>query len=83
MEKGVTPVDGMMTLKHVMDNRGSLLGDLSNEMAGKAVMFRPAIAVAILLGPVGIALGLATSVVMAASRASSDSPPSDSERSEK
>lgn len=45
----------------------SFTEDLSNEMTGKAVMWGPAIAGAILLGPVGIALGLVTSVVIVAS----------------
>ena len=41
--------------------------DFRNEMAGKAVMWGPAIAGAFLLGPVGIALGLVASVVIVAS----------------
>jgi hypothetical protein len=54
--------------------------DLSKEMTGKAVMWGPAIAGAILLGPVGFALGLATSVVLVASGSSSGSPPVNGER---
>jgi hypothetical protein len=36
--------------------------DAAKEVAGKAVMWVPAIAGALMLGPVGIFLGLATSV---------------------
>jgi len=57
--------------------------DLRNEMAGKGVMWGPAIAGAVLLGPVGFALGLATSVVLVASGSSSDSPPANGDRVEK
>jgi hypothetical protein len=41
--------------------------ELSKEMAGKAIMWGPAIAGALLLGPVGLALGLATSVAILSS----------------
>jgi uncharacterized membrane protein len=43
------------------------------EFAGKAVMWGPAIAGAVLLGPVGIALGLAASVAVITS--GGDNPP--------
>ena len=56
--------------------------DLSNEMAGKAVMWGPAIAGAVLLGPVGLALGLAASVAVVASGSSSKSSPPDGEQPE-
>ena len=56
--------------------------DLSNEMAGKAVMWGPAIAGAVLLGPVGLALGLAASVAVVASGGSSKSSPPDGEQPE-
>jgi hypothetical protein len=58
----------------------SFSDDLRNEMTGKAVMWGPAIAGAILLGPVGIALGLATSVVLMASGDSSESASPKGER---
>jgi hypothetical protein len=47
--------------------------EFGEEWAGKAIMWGPAIAGAILLGPVGIALGLAASVVVVAS--GGDNPP--------
>ena len=47
--------------------------EFGEEFAGKAVMWGPAIAGAVLLGPVGIALGLAASVAIVAS--GGDSPP--------
>ena len=47
--------------------------DFRDELSGKAVMWGPAIAGAVLLGPVGIALGLAASVAVIAS--GGDSPP--------
>ncbi len=53
--------------------------EFGEEFAGKAVMWGPAIAGAILLGPVGIALGLATSVVLVASDANG-SPPQSGEK---
>jgi hypothetical protein len=59
---------------------GSFSEDLKKEMTGKAVMWGPAIAGAVLLGPVGFALGLATSVVLVVSGGSSDSPPANGER---
>ncbi len=46
--------------------------EFRDELTGKAVMWGPAIAGAVLLGPVGIALGLAAS---AAVIASGDNPP--------
>lgn len=46
------------------------------EFAGKAIMWGPAIAGALLLGPVGIAVGLAASVVIVASGGDNSSPPS-------
>ncbi len=58
----------------------SFSDDLRKEMTGKAVMWGPAIAGAVLLGPVGFALGLATSVVLVALGSSSDSPPANGER---
>jgi uncharacterized membrane protein len=55
--------------------------DFRDELTGKAVMWGPAIAGAVLLGPVGIALGLAASVAIVASggdnapqQSGSDSP---------
>jgi hypothetical protein len=56
--------------------------DLSNEMAGKAIMWGPAIAGTVLLGPVGLALGLAASVAIVASGGSSKSSPPDGEQPE-
>jgi hypothetical protein len=47
--------------------------DFRNEMAGKAVMWGPAITGAVLAGPVGFVLGLAASVVIVAS-GSGDQP---------
>lgn len=41
--------------------------EFGENLAGKAVMWGPAIAGAIFLGPVGIALGLAASVAVVAS----------------
>jgi hypothetical protein len=58
---------------------GSFSEDLSKEMTGKAVLWGPAIAGAVLLGPVGFALGLASSVVLVAS-GNSSSPPSSSKQ---
>ncbi len=55
--------------------------DFSNEMTGKAIMWGPAIAGAALLGPAGIALGLLTSVILAASGGSSDPAPKDGDQS--
>jgi hypothetical protein len=52
----------------------SFSDDLGKEMAGKAVMWGPAVAGAVLFGPMGLALGLATSVVLAVSGNSSDLP---------
>ena len=51
--------------------------EFRDELTGKAVMWGPAIAGAVLLGPVGIALGLAASVaVIASSDGSAHQPPS-------
>lgn len=47
--------------------------EFRDELTGKAVMWGPAIAGAVLLGPVGIALGLAASVAIVAS--GGDNPP--------
>jgi hypothetical protein len=49
--------------------------DFRNEMTGKAVMWGPAITGAILLGPLGFALGLAASVVIVASGSGDNSSP--------
>jgi hypothetical protein len=58
---------------------GRTLGeDFRNEMAGKAVMWGPAITGAVLAGPVGFVLGLAASVVIVASGGGDNSsPPAD------
>jgi hypothetical protein len=50
--------------------------EFGEEFAGKAVMWGPAIAGALLLGPVGIALGLAASVAVIASGGDSPQQPS-------
>lgn len=55
--------------------------DLSNEITGKAVMWGPAIAGAVLLGPVGIALGLAASVAIVASGSGNSAGPAGGEPS--
>ena len=47
--------------------------ELGGEMAGKAIMWGPAIAGAVLLGPVGVVLGLAASVAIVVSSCS-DNP---------
>jgi len=47
--------------------------EFRDEFTGKAIMWGPAIAGAVLLGPVGIALGLAASVALVAS--GGDNPP--------
>jgi hypothetical protein len=52
----------------------TLVQEAAVELTGKAVMWGPAIAGAILLGPAGVVLGLATSVAIA-TRLSSSSPP--------
>jgi hypothetical protein len=57
----------------------SFSDDLRNEMTGKAIMWGPAVAGAVLLGPVGFVLGLATSVVIVAS-GGSNSPPANGEQ---
>ncbi len=56
--------------------------EFGEHLAGKAIMWGPAIAGAILLGPVGIALGLAASAVIVASgdkqqKPSGGDPPKD------
>jgi hypothetical protein len=48
--------------------------ELSGELAGKAIIWGPSIAGALLLGPFGILLGLAASVAILASDSSSASP---------
>jgi hypothetical protein len=50
--------------------------ELSGEMAGKAVMWGPAIAGAVLLGPVGVVLGLVASVAVVSSCSDNATPPS-------
>ena len=47
--------------------------ELAGELAGRAVIWGPSLAGAILLGPVGLLLGLAASAALVAS--SSDSAP--------
>jgi hypothetical protein len=61
----------------------SLSDDLGKEMAGKAITWGPAIAGGLLLGPLGIAVGLAVSAAVVASGGSTDSPPPNGERPEK
>ena len=63
---------------------GTTFGEeFGGEMAGKAIMWGPALAGAVLLGPVGVVLGLAASVAIVASgndnssRASGGDPPKD------
>ena len=51
-------------------------GEFGGEMAGKAIMWGPALAGAVLLGPVGAFLGLAASVAFVASGSDKLSPPS-------
>jgi hypothetical protein len=50
--------------------------EFGGEMAGKAVIWGPAVAGAVLLGPVGILLGLVASVAFVASGSDSSPPPS-------
>ena len=50
--------------------------ELSKELVGKAVVWGPSIAGALLLGPVGLFLGLATSVAIAESVCGDSSSPS-------
>ena len=45
------------------------------ELARKAIMWGPAVAGGLLMGPVGFVLGLATSVVIVASGGSNSPPP--------
>jgi hypothetical protein len=54
----------------------SLVRDAATELAGKAIMWGPAIAGAALLGPAGVILGLAASVAIAA-KVSRCLPPGD------
>ncbi len=49
--------------------------EFGEEFAGKTIMWGPAIAGALLLGPVGIALGLAASVAVIASGGDNSPPP--------
>ncbi len=49
--------------------------EVAGELAGKAVIWGPAIAGAILLDPVGILLGVATSVAIVTSASSSGKSP--------
>lgn len=49
----------------------SLVQDAATELTGKAVMWGPAIAGAMVLGPLGAVLGLAASVAIAAKVSSS------------
>ena len=48
---------------------------LSGELAGKAVIWGPSIAGALLLGPFGVLLGLAASVAIVASASDNSQPP--------
>ncbi len=52
--------------------------EFSGEMAGKALIWGPAIAGAVLLGPVGILVGIVASVAIVAS-GSDSSPPASGE----
>jgi hypothetical protein len=54
---------------------GTFGEDFRNEMAGKAIMWGPAITGAVLAGPVGFVLGLAASVVIVASGSGDNSSP--------
>lgn len=49
--------------------------ELLGEVAGKAVIWGPSIAGAILLGPLGFLLGLATSAAIVVSAGNSPPPP--------
>ena len=49
--------------------------EFAGELAGKAVIWVPSIAGAILLGPLGFLLGLATSAAIVASAGNSSPPP--------
>ena len=53
--------------------------EFGGEMAGKAIMWGPAIAGAALLGPAGILLGLITSVAIVASGSNNPPQPSGSD----
>jgi hypothetical protein len=55
----------------------SLGEQVAGELAGKAVMWGPAIAGALLLGPVGVLLGLVASANIAASGSRSAVPDGD------
>ena len=50
--------------------------ELGGEMAGKAIMWGPAIAGAVLLGPVGVLLGLVASVAVVSSCSDNPTMPS-------
>jgi hypothetical protein len=49
--------------------------ELSQELTGKAVIWGPVIGGALLLGPLGILLGLATSVAILSSNSNASSSP--------
>ena len=51
--------------------------EVAQELAVKTVMWGPAIAGGLLLGPVGIVLGLLTSASIVASNSTGSSPPRD------
>jgi hypothetical protein len=57
--------------------------EFGGEMAGKAAIWGPAIAGAVLLGPVGILVGLVASVAIVASGSDGSPPPSGEERPKK
>lgn len=54
--------------------------DLGKEMAGRAILWGPAIAGGFVLGPLGIAVGLVASVAMLASGKDGGSSPPNAER---
>jgi hypothetical protein len=81
--KGLEAEPAVEVIKEELAMAGrSYSEDLSSEMAGKAVMWGPAIAGAVLLGPVGLVLGLAAAVAVVASGGSSKSPVPDGEQPE-
>lgn len=55
--------------------------DLSNEIAGKAILWEPAVAGAALLGPAGIVLGLLTSVAIVAAGSGNSPAPTGGDQS--